>query len=65
MWRITDGESGIDEIQQWLVNIQARAPNAPVIIVATHYDEVLANEKKFPSDFVDSLQQLIRGGNGR
>jgi hypothetical protein len=77
VWRLTDGEAGIDEIQQWLVSIQvqrfckcmpciigmfeARAPNSPVIIVATHYDEVLANERKFPTDYVDSLQQLIRG----
>ncbi len=40
---------------------QARAPNSPVIIVATHYDDVLSNERKFPADYVDSLQQLIRG----
>jgi hypothetical protein len=30
----------MNEIQQWLINIQARAPNSPVIIVGTHLDEV-------------------------
>ena len=32
VWKITDGERGVNEIQQWLINIQARAPNSPVII---------------------------------
>ena len=45
VWNITDGEKGINEIQQWLVNIQARAPNSPVIIIGTHYDIV---ESQFP-----------------
>lgn len=39
---------------------QARAPNAPVIIVGTHYDEVLNNSKKFPQSFVEDLQRQIR-----
>ena len=30
----------MNEIQQWLINIQARAPNSPVIIVGTHMDVV-------------------------
>lgn len=62
MWKLTDGEAGIDEIHQWLVNIQARAANSPVIIVGTHYDEIVANEKKFPPDYLNHLQQMIRGG---
>ncbi|KAJ1529280.1 hypothetical protein ONE63_006078 [Megalurothrips usitatus] len=40
VWKISDGAKGIQEILQWLVNIQARAPNSPVIIVGTHYDVV-------------------------
>ena len=31
--QITDGEKGMNEIQQWPINIQARVPNSPVIIV--------------------------------
>ena len=40
VWKITDGKKGMNEIQQWLINIQARAPNSPVIIVGTHLDVV-------------------------
>ena len=40
IWRMTDGVKGLNEIYQWLINIQARAPNSPCIIVGTHYDEI-------------------------
>ncbi|XP_057330472.1 leucine-rich repeat serine/threonine-protein kinase 1 [Microplitis mediator] len=52
VWRIIDGLKGINEIFQWLVNIQSRAPNSPVIIVGTHYD--VSNDQS------ESLQQYIR-----
>ena len=51
--QITDGERGMNEIQQWLINIQARAPNSPVIIVGTHLDVV---KDEFPPSFSDYLQ---------
>ena len=37
---MTDGVKGLNEIYQWLINIQARAPNSPCIIVGTHFDEI-------------------------
>ncbi|KZC04554.1 Leucine-rich repeat serine/threonine-protein kinase 1 [Dufourea novaeangliae] len=52
VWKITDGFRGVSEIFQWLVNIQSRAPNSPVIIVGTHYD--ISNEH------TETLQQYIR-----
>ncbi|KAI4476963.1 hypothetical protein M0804_013143 [Polistes exclamans] len=52
VWRITDGFKGVSEIFQWLVNIQSRAPNSPVIIVGTHYD--------MSYDHSEKLQQYIR-----
>ena len=55
--QITDGEKGMNEIQQWLINIQARAPNSPVIIVGTHMDVV---KDEFPPSFSEYLQQRIR-----
>ena len=58
VWKITDGEKGVNEIQQWLINIQARAPNSPVIIVGTHMDVV---KDEFPPSFSEYLQQKIRG----
>ncbi|XP_060525729.1 leucine-rich repeat serine/threonine-protein kinase 1 isoform X2 [Cylas formicarius] len=56
VWRITDGHRGINEILQWLVNIQARAPNSPVIIVGTHYDLV----QEFNPNIFEEYQQIIR-----
>lgn len=52
VWRITDGFKGVSEIFQWLINIQSRAPNSPVIIVGTHYD--------ISYDQSEALQQYIR-----
>ncbi|XP_043263337.1 leucine-rich repeat serine/threonine-protein kinase 1 [Colletes gigas] len=52
VWRITDGFKGISEIFQWLVNIQSRAPNTPVIIVGTHFDVSYEHS--------EALQQYIR-----
>ncbi|KAI5703280.1 hypothetical protein M8J75_009878 [Diaphorina citri] len=57
VWKIPDGQPAIDEILQWLVNIQARAPNSPCLIVGTHYDLV---QEKFPASRSEDLQQLIR-----
>ena len=57
LWKIVDGEKGINEIQQWLINIQARAPNSPVIIIGTHQDAV---SSQFPPSFSDYLQSKIR-----
>lgn len=58
MWKIPDGQKGIDEILQWLVNIQARAPNSPVIIIGTHYD---LTQEYFPTPHTsEDLQQMIR-----
>ncbi|XP_064112289.1 leucine-rich repeat serine/threonine-protein kinase 1-like isoform X1 [Macrobrachium nipponense] len=57
VWKISDGERGVSEILQWLVNIQARAPNSPVLIVGTHYDLV---KEKFPPSWSEDLQQMIR-----
>ncbi|XP_022171675.1 leucine-rich repeat serine/threonine-protein kinase 1 isoform X1 [Myzus persicae] len=57
VWKITDGHRGIAEILQWLVNIQARAPNSPVIIIGTHYDVINTMSPEYHSE---QLQQLIR-----
>eukprot|EP00794_Sanderia_malayensis_P000449 gene449-1090_t len=40
VWKLTDGFVGIDQLEAWLLNIQARAADAAVIIVGTHYDEL-------------------------
>ena len=40
VWNVTHGMRGVEELKPWLLNIQARAPNSPVIIVGTHLDRV-------------------------
>ncbi|CAG2165886.1 unnamed protein product [Oppiella nova] len=57
VWKIIDGERGVEGLFQWLVNIQARAPNSPVIIVGTHYDLI---KEYFPPFYAEELQQNIR-----
>uniref|UniRef100_K1R5J3 non-specific serine/threonine protein kinase n=1 Tax=Magallana gigas TaxID=29159 RepID=K1R5J3_MAGGI len=61
MWKLTDGEQGIQTIWQWLVSIQARAPGSPVIIIGTHRD-FLTNRKtrsNFPASFEDDMKEII------
>ncbi|KAK6640323.1 hypothetical protein RUM44_012009 [Polyplax serrata] len=57
VWKIPDGHKGIQEVRQWLVNIQARAPNSPVLIVGTHHDEMV--EKNLIA-LSEELQLFIR-----
>ncbi|XP_055353693.1 leucine-rich repeat serine/threonine-protein kinase 1-like isoform X2 [Paramacrobiotus metropolitanus] len=58
VWNMLDGISGINEVTQWLVNIQARAPSSPVIIVGTHLDEVKG--AKFSPGHVENLKSEVR-----
>ncbi|KAL5018104.1 hypothetical protein ScPMuIL_003826 [Solemya velum] len=60
VWKLTDGEPGIQNLFQWLVNIQARAPSAPVIIVGTHLDEFKRNKRLYGESFVTDKDNLIK-----
>lgn len=57
VWRIDEGKNGLIEVLQWLGNIQARAPNSPVIIVGTHRDKI---GHRITEKEVITLQQYIR-----
>ncbi|KAL0808287.1 hypothetical protein ABMA28_012782 [Loxostege sticticalis] len=46
VWKATDGRNGLAGAIEWLRSIQARAPGSPVIMVATHYDQVANNHMK-------------------
>lgn len=54
---MSEEEKGINEIHNWLSNIQTRAPGSPVIIVGTHQDQ-LAKLKNY-KDISNYLQRLI------
>ncbi|CAG9533559.1 unnamed protein product [Cercopithifilaria johnstoni] len=60
VWKVTDGEAALPDLRQWLVNIQARAPNSPVIIVGTHVDQIFSNPDHFPSTYLDDLNAIIK-----
>lgn len=59
VWNLTRGEPGVDELRQWLVNIQAQAPGSPVIIVGTHLDEIQVRKRGFPPNWEASMTKLI------
>ena len=43
---MTDRENGVKELGPWLLNIQARAPGSPVVIVGTHLDRIKGETEK-------------------
>ncbi|XP_059175790.1 leucine-rich repeat serine/threonine-protein kinase 1-like isoform X2 [Physella acuta] len=61
VWSIIEGERGVENLLQWLVNIQARAPGASVIIVGTHLDILRdrSTRRNYPDDFEASMMTLI------
>ncbi|KAK0425746.1 hypothetical protein QR680_009358 [Steinernema hermaphroditum] len=60
VWKASDGDAALNDVHQWLVNIQARAPNSTVIIVGTHYDQVVAHLERFPPGYLEDLDAAIR-----
>ncbi len=57
VWKLSEEEKGITEIQNWLTNIQTRAPGSPVIIVGTHHDQ-LAKHRNY-REISAYLQRVI------
>ena len=60
VFRITDGDAALGDVQRWLVSIQARAPNSSVILVATLTDQVTAHPNRFPHGYLDDLENKVR-----
>ena len=60
LWNIMDGEEGVEGLRPWLDNIMARAPNSPLLIVATHMDlvteEMIANN--YRGEMLEKVLQL-------
>ena len=48
----------MNEIQQWLINIQARAPNSPVIIVGKYIYTVWKLWNFAPNNFWQNFVKL-------
>ncbi|VDK40314.1 unnamed protein product [Cylicostephanus goldi] len=60
VWRVTDGEVALHDVQRWLINIQARAPNSCVILIGTHVDQISSNPSKFSKNFLNGVEKKIR-----
>ncbi|KAF1770229.1 hypothetical protein GCK72_002047 [Caenorhabditis remanei] len=60
LWKITDGDEAFAQLDTWLINIHARAPNSTVILVGTNLDQVASNSSKFGPGFVDIMEQKVR-----
>ncbi|KAK5976329.1 Leucine-rich repeat serine/threonine-protein kinase 1 [Trichostrongylus colubriformis] len=60
VWRVTDGDLALNDVQRWLINIQARATNSCVVLVGTHVDQISSNPTKFPHCFLEEMENKIR-----
>ena len=49
-------DGGLEKLKPWLLNIQARAPGCPVIIVGTHWDELDSQES---GEILEALSKNI------
>ena len=54
----------MDSLAPWLRNIQARAPGCPVIIVATHWDEIDAHDRQSRLDGLRRDVEKLRTESG-
>ncbi|XP_070542862.1 leucine-rich repeat serine/threonine-protein kinase 1-like [Ptychodera flava] len=46
VFNVSKGEDGLKDLEPWLLNIQARAPESHVILVGTHVDTIPQDKRK-------------------
>ncbi|XP_063044904.1 leucine-rich repeat serine/threonine-protein kinase 1 isoform X2 [Engraulis encrasicolus] len=56
IWNLAVGEEAVANLQSWLLNIEARAPNSAVVVVGTHLDLI---DSKFRTERVATLRAYI------
>ncbi|XP_060709344.1 leucine-rich repeat serine/threonine-protein kinase 1 isoform X1 [Hemiscyllium ocellatum] len=56
VWNLALGEEAVANLQSWLLNIEAKAPNATVIVVGTHLDLI---DTKFRSERIATLRAYV------
>ncbi|XP_067827754.1 leucine-rich repeat serine/threonine-protein kinase 1 [Heptranchias perlo] len=56
VWNLALGEEAVANLQSWLLNIEAKAPNATVIVVGTHLDLI---DTKFRTERIATLRAYI------
>ncbi|CAB3410737.1 unnamed protein product [Caenorhabditis bovis] len=60
LWKVTDGDEALSQIDYWLTNIHARAPNSTVLLIGTNCDQIGANSNKFPAGYVEEMENKVR-----
>ncbi|RXM94507.1 Leucine-rich repeat serine/threonine-protein kinase 1 [Acipenser ruthenus] len=56
IWNLALGEEAVANLQSWLLNIEARAPNAAVVVVGTHLDLI---DSKFRTERIATLRAYV------
>uniref|UniRef100_UPI0037E88571 leucine-rich repeat serine/threonine-protein kinase 1 n=1 Tax=Semicossyphus pulcher TaxID=241346 RepID=UPI0037E88571 len=56
IWNLALGEEAVANLQTWLLNIEARAPNSAVLVVGTHLDLI---DTKFRTERLATLRAYI------
>ncbi|XP_053320757.1 leucine-rich repeat serine/threonine-protein kinase 1 isoform X2 [Spea bombifrons] len=56
VWNLALGEEAVANLQFWLLNIEAKAPNAAVLVVGTHLDFI---ETKFRLERIATLRAYV------
>ncbi|KAM8894430.1 leucine-rich repeat serine/threonine-protein kinase 1 [Spinachia spinachia] len=56
IWNLILGEEGVANLQTWLLNIEARAPNSAVVVVGTHLDLI---DAKFRTERLATLRAYV------
>ncbi|KAL6112664.1 lrrk1 [Pungitius sinensis] len=56
IWNLALGEEGVANLQTWLLNIEARAPNSAVVVVGTHLDLI---DGKFRTERLATLRAYV------
>ncbi|XP_031425211.1 leucine-rich repeat serine/threonine-protein kinase 1 isoform X2 [Clupea harengus] len=56
IWNLAVGEEAVANLQSWLLNIEARAPNSAVVVVGTHLDLI---DSKFRIERIATLRAYV------
>ncbi|KAI7813751.1 leucine-rich repeat serine/threonine-protein kinase 1 isoform X1 [Triplophysa rosa] len=56
IWNLALGEEAVANLQSWLLNIEARAPNSAVVVIGTHLDLI---DTKFRMERIATLRAYI------
>uniref|UniRef100_A0A4W3H6W8 non-specific serine/threonine protein kinase n=1 Tax=Callorhinchus milii TaxID=7868 RepID=A0A4W3H6W8_CALMI len=56
VWNLALGEEAVANLQSWLLNIEAKASNATVIVVGTHLDLI---DMKFRTERIATLRAFV------